>query len=65
MSARGITMVKEINCNFFFFFVPGYMSSPHIDQDPRYAKDAQHGPVITSPVVPAASPGKHTHVGIT
>lgn len=41
------------------------MSSPHIDQDPRYAKDAQHGPVITSPVVPAASPGKHTHVGIT
>ncbi|XP_029354294.1 TM2 domain-containing protein 3 [Echeneis naucrates] len=34
----------------------GYLSSPHIGQEPPYSqRDAQHGPAITSPVVPAAS----------
>ncbi|XP_054625770.1 TM2 domain-containing protein 3 isoform X2 [Dunckerocampus dactyliophorus] len=35
--------------------VNGYLSSPHVDQEPPYTRDAQHGPVITSPVVPAAA----------
>ncbi|CAB1428931.1 unnamed protein product [Pleuronectes platessa] len=35
--------------------VNGYLSSPHVGQEPPYTRDAQHGPVITSPLVPAAS----------
>ncbi|XP_076601560.1 TM2 domain-containing protein 3 [Chaetodon auriga] len=35
--------------------VNGYLSSPHVGQEPPYTRDAQHGPVITSPVVPAAA----------
>ncbi|XP_034018747.1 TM2 domain-containing protein 3 [Thalassophryne amazonica] len=37
--------------------VNGYLSSPHIGQEPPFITDAQHGPVITSPVVPAAASG--------
>lgn len=37
----------------------GYLSSPHVGQEPPYTRDAQHGPVITSPVVPAAASGEH------
>ncbi|TDH17359.1 hypothetical protein EPR50_G00007580 [Perca flavescens] len=35
--------------------VNGYLSSPHVGQEPPYTRDAQHAPVITSPVVPAAA----------
>lgn len=44
---------------FFIVCLPGYLSSPHVGQEPPYPRDAQHGPVITSPVVPAAASGKH------
>ncbi|XP_036391520.1 TM2 domain-containing protein 3 [Megalops cyprinoides] len=40
--------------------VNGYLSSPHVGQEPPYTRDAQQSPVITSPVAPAAtlaSPG--------
>lgn len=36
--------------------LPGYLSSPHVGQEPPYSRDAQ--PVITSPVVPSPSSGK-------
>lgn len=36
----------------------GYLSSPHIGQEPAYSRDPQQGPVISSPVVPAAASGK-------
>ncbi|XP_049574997.1 TM2 domain-containing protein 3 [Syngnathus scovelli] len=39
----------------FLHCVNGYLSSPHVGQEPPYTRDAQHGPVITSPVVPAAA----------
>ncbi|KAF7212835.1 TM2 domain-containing protein 3 [Nothobranchius furzeri] len=35
--------------------VNGYLSSPHVNQEPTFAREAQHGPVITSPAVPAAA----------
>ncbi|XP_074523257.1 TM2 domain-containing protein 3 [Halichoeres trimaculatus] len=35
--------------------VHGYLSSPHIGQEPHYTRDTQHGPVITSPEVPSAA----------
>ena len=35
----------------------GYLSSPHVGQDPPYGR-AQYSPVITSPVVPAVASGK-------
>ncbi|XP_014848835.1 PREDICTED: TM2 domain-containing protein 3 [Poecilia mexicana] len=35
--------------------VNGYLSSPHIDQEPPYTRDAQHGTIITSPVIPAVA----------
>lgn len=34
--------------------VNGYLSSPHVGQDPPYGR-AQYSPVITSPVVPAVA----------
>ncbi|KAM3625955.1 uncharacterized protein V6R79_020352 [Siganus canaliculatus] len=33
--------------------VHGYLSSPHVGQEPPYTRDAPPGPVITSPVIPA------------
>ncbi|XP_010876781.1 TM2 domain-containing protein 3 [Esox lucius] len=38
--------------------VTGYLSSPHVGQEPPYSRDAQ--PVITSPVVPAPSSASPT-----
>ncbi|XP_035595800.1 TM2 domain-containing protein 3 [Oncorhynchus keta] len=38
--------------------VNGYLSSPHVGQEPPYSRDAQ--PVITSPVVPAPSSASPT-----
>ncbi|KAF6726265.1 TM2 domain-containing protein 3 [Oryzias melastigma] len=35
--------------------VNGYLSSPHVGQEAPYSRDAPHGPVITSPVVPSAA----------
>ncbi|XP_068612877.1 TM2 domain-containing protein 3-like [Brachionichthys hirsutus] len=35
--------------------VNGYMSSPHVGQESPYPRDAQQGPVFTSPVVPASA----------
>ncbi|XP_028298928.1 TM2 domain-containing protein 3 isoform X2 [Gouania willdenowi] len=35
--------------------VNGYLSSPHVGQDPLYTRDAQPSPVITSAVIPAAA----------
>ncbi|XP_029282670.1 TM2 domain-containing protein 3-like [Cottoperca gobio] len=35
--------------------VNGYLSSPHVGQEPSYTRDAPQEPVITSPVVPAAA----------
>lgn len=40
--------------------LPGYLSSPHVGHELSNTRDAHHGPVITSPVVPAAASGKHT-----
>lgn len=39
------------------FYWAGYLSSPHADQEPPFARDSQQGPVISSPVVPAAASG--------
>ncbi|KAM3877395.1 TM2 domain-containing protein 3 [Diretmus argenteus] len=39
----------------FLQCVNGYLSSPHVGQEPPYTRDTQHGPIITSPVVPAAA----------
>ncbi|TNM90532.1 hypothetical protein fugu_002821 [Takifugu bimaculatus] len=38
-----------------FQCVNGYLSSPHAGQEPPFARDAQQGAVISSPVVPAAA----------
>ncbi|KAJ0001981.1 hypothetical protein NQD34_001777 [Periophthalmus magnuspinnatus] len=35
--------------------VNGYLRSSHVGPEPPYTRDTQHGPVITSPVVPAAA----------
>ncbi|KAK7913520.1 hypothetical protein WMY93_013731 [Mugilogobius chulae] len=35
--------------------VNGYLRSSHVGPEPPYTRDTQHGPVITSPVAPAAA----------
>lgn len=41
-----------------FMVSTGYLSSPHAGQEPPFARDAQQGAVISSPVVPAAASGE-------
>lgn len=60
-------MEASFSCHFdvFWVFFPGYLSSPHADQEPPFARDSQQGPVISSPVVPAAASGTGLRLGFT
>ncbi|XP_056268416.1 TM2 domain-containing protein 3 [Pseudoliparis swirei] len=48
-------LVLVLFMDLVFQCVNGYVSSPQVGQEPPYSRDAQHGPVISSPVAPAAA----------
>ena len=52
-----LIIVTFVSTSFCVPCVLGYLSSPHVGQEPPYSRDAQQSPVITSPVVPAPTPG--------
>ena len=57
--------INELDSKRIYIYIlsvclPGYLSSPHVGHELSNTRDAHHGPVITSPVVPAAASGKHT-----
>ncbi|KAG5839334.1 hypothetical protein ANANG_G00203920 [Anguilla anguilla] len=54
MRACGITILLFIDS--CLQSVNGYLSSPHLGQEPPYSRDAQQSPVITSPVAAAPTP---------
>ncbi|KAG9341931.1 hypothetical protein JZ751_018248 [Albula glossodonta] len=47
-------------CEMGVLGVGGYLSSPHVGQEPPPNRNAQQSPVITSPVAPAATPATLT-----
>ncbi|KAG7277351.1 hypothetical protein CRUP_025591 [Coryphaenoides rupestris] len=53
--SHGITMLLLLDV--LLQCVSGYLSSPHVGLEAPFPRGAQHGPVITSPVLPAASSG--------
>ncbi|XP_067105228.1 TM2 domain-containing protein 3 [Osmerus mordax] len=58
LKAHGIFIL--LFTDVFVQHVNGYMSSPHLGEDPPYSRESHYSPVTTSPVVPAAASASPT-----